>query len=77
MLSAQTAKQAGGKMHFGLEPSVPKSVVTYRKPFTMDNMFPIWLLPLWIVGAPLLALVADHLLSSSTTRTHDNATRPL
>jgi hypothetical protein len=41
----------------------------------MNSMLPIWLLPFWTMGAPVLWLLFDHLQTQKSTRTH--GARPL
>jgi hypothetical protein len=38
------------------------------KEFDMESMFPSWTLPLWIIGAPVVLVIVNHL----TSRNHSS-----
>lgn len=43
----------------------------------MGSMLPIWLLPFWTLGAPLLWILFDQWQTQRTTRTHGDRRLPL
>ena len=43
----------------------------------MGSMLPIWLLPFWTMGAPVLWVLFDHLQTQRSTRTHTGRSLPL
>lgn len=42
----------------------------------MDYVFPSWLLPAWIIGAPVLMVALDHLRTPSTARNERDRPMP-
>jgi hypothetical protein len=41
----------------------------------MDNAFPSWILPLWIIGVPLILIIIDYVRAPTTVYTSHN--RPM
>jgi len=39
--------------------------------------FPNWLIPVWILGAPLLLIIIDRMMMPNATRIYSDTTRPL
>ena len=75
MFSVQTCQRASLKMQHGSASPALKPFITYEKTINMESMFPIPLLPIWIIGAPLIAIFLERLLTPSSGQIYNSEPR--